>query len=96
MPPAGADHGLGWADGVQRADRRDGEAVLAVCLVATGAANFSISANGTLVYAPGTGSGSVERSLVWVDREGGEEPIDVPRRAYTYARLSDRRWPTIG
>ena len=26
MPPAGADHGLGGPDGVQRADRRDGEA----------------------------------------------------------------------
>ena len=26
MPPAGADHGLEGADGVQRADRRDGKA----------------------------------------------------------------------
>ena len=27
MPPVGADHGLGWADGVQRADKSDGDRV---------------------------------------------------------------------
>ena len=51
----------------------------------TGAANFSLSDGGRLVYASGTGE---VRSLMWVDREGREEPIDVPPRAYAYARLS--------
>ena len=30
----------------------------------------------------------MQRTLVWVDREGREEPINVPPRAYTYARLA--------
>ena len=28
------------------------------------------------------------RTLVWVDRAGHEDPINVPARGYTYARLS--------
>ena len=52
----------------------------------TGSANFDIADNGRLVYASGASSG--ERSLVWVDREGRLEPINVPRLNYVYARLS--------
>ena len=38
------------------------------------AAHFSMSTNGSLVYLPGlTGGGG--NTLVWVDREGGEEPL---------------------
>ena len=40
----------------------------------SGAANFSISDNGRLVYASGE-SGSTLESLVWVDREGREELV---------------------
>ena len=40
-----------------------------------GAANFSLSDNGRLVYALGAGGGVIERSLVWVDRAGEETPI---------------------
>ena len=58
-----------------------------VVVKGTGAANFDIADNGRLVYASGAAAGG-ERSLVWVDREGREEPIDVPRRGYIYARLS--------
>jgi serine/threonine-protein kinase len=58
----------------------------------TGAADFSVSANGTLVYVPGgvgTVIGGVARSLVWVTRQGVEEPIKgLPPRAYLMARLS--------
>ena len=52
-----------------------------------GASQFSVSTNGSLAYVPGSGAG-VQRTLVWVDREGREEPINVPPRAYTYARLA--------
>jgi serine/threonine-protein kinase len=48
--------------------------------------NFSVSRHGTLVYAPvATG---ISRSLVWVNRQGTEEPIPAPPRAYQYPRLS--------
>ena len=42
---------------------------VAVSTVFTGAAQFSISRTGSLVYVPGT-SGAAQRTLVWVDREG--------------------------
>jgi Tol biopolymer transport system component len=56
-------------------------------MATSGAAEFSVSASGTLVYLPGGLVGSA-RSLVWVDRQGREEPIGAPPRAYTYARIS--------
>ena len=52
---------------------------------------FSFSKEGTLVYVPGTEDGpevSVNRTLVWVDRAGNEEPVGVPPRPYTYVDLS--------
>jgi serine/threonine-protein kinase len=53
----------------------------------TGAANFSISDTGRLVYT--TGAGLInQRSLVWVDREGREEPIALPPGRYVYPRIS--------
>jgi eukaryotic-like serine/threonine-protein kinase len=54
----------------------------------TGAAQFSVSRDGTLVYASG-GSRSFEaRSLVWVDRRGVEQPIAAPTRTYAVPRVS--------
>jgi serine/threonine-protein kinase len=55
--------------------------------VATGslAANFAVSQEGTLVYAPLT-VGS--RSLVWVDRRGNERQVGAPQRLYQLPRLS--------
>src|SRR5204862_4792768 len=58
---------------------------------ATGAAEFAVSRGGTLVYVPGSGSGGVARSLVWVNRDGREEPIKAPPRAYTNLQLSPDR-----
>ena len=58
-----------------------------VIVKARGAANFSISDNGRLVYVSGAGEGG-QRSLVWVDRQGLEEPIAVPPRNYVYPRVS--------
>jgi Tol biopolymer transport system component len=51
---------------------------------------FALSAEGTLVYAPGSGDpGEHEmRTLVWVDREGKEEPLEAPPRPYKYLALS--------
>jgi Tol biopolymer transport system component len=54
----------------------------------TGAANFAISRSGTLLYVPGAGTAGARRTLVWVDRQGREEPVTLPPRAYIVARLS--------
>ena len=51
-----------------------------------GAAAVSISADGTLLYVPGGQRAS--RTLVLVDREGNEEVLPAPPRAYTYPRFS--------
>ena len=53
-----------------------------------GEANVALSATGTLVYVPGGAGASALRSLVWVNRQGSEEPIKAPARAYTVPRLS--------
>ena len=50
-------------------------------------ADFDVSDNGTLVYVPATTNAGFRR-LVWVDREGREEPIDLPVRTYTYPTIS--------
>ena len=52
-----------------------------------GGANFSVSADGSLVYVPGEG-GAAQRALVWVDREGGEEPIQAEPDNYVSVQLS--------
>ena len=68
-----------------------------------GAVSFSVAQNGSLVYMSGeaTPGRSVpqanrsfatgrapERTLVWVDREGREEPLGLPPAAYDWARVS--------
>ena len=53
-----------------------------------GAADFSISDNGRLVYVEGTGGSGAERSLVWVDREGQEEAVGAEARSYVGLRLA--------
>jgi serine/threonine-protein kinase len=52
-----------------------------------GAANFDVAGDGTLVYLPG-GAAGVGWKLVWLDRQGHEEPTSAPMRAYAYPRLS--------
>jgi hypothetical protein len=55
-------------------------------------AQFAISNQGALVYIPSDAIGGprgTQRTLVWVDRQGGENPIKgVSPRAYLYPRLS--------
>ena len=55
----------------------------------SGAANFALSANGSLVYEAGDVVASAERNLVWVDRQGREEAVPgAEKRAYVYPRIS--------
>jgi serine/threonine-protein kinase len=59
-----------------------------VTALATGTAEFDVSRDGTLIYVTGASSSNA-RTLVWVDRQGREEPVKAaPARAYTYPRLS--------
>jgi serine/threonine-protein kinase len=53
----------------------------------SGAADFSVSTDGTLVYLDGPADVS-NRTLVWVDRQGQEARLGAPPRAYQYPRLS--------
>ena len=53
----------------------------------TGAAEFAVSGMGTLVFIPG-GESFAQRRLVWVSRDGTEEPTAAPARAYGYVALS--------
>jgi serine/threonine-protein kinase len=48
-------------------------------------ADFAVSRSGSLVYR--TGAWRI-RTLAWVDREGRQEAVGAPARAYDYARLS--------
>ena len=53
----------------------------------TGAAQYSISNTGTLVYVSG-GAQSAQRRLVWVARNGTEKLLTTPARAYRGPRIS--------
>ena len=53
---------------------------------ATGAAHFSVSDTGTLVYVTGDALGG--RTLAWVDRDGREEVLAAEPRAYVFPRIS--------
>jgi Tol biopolymer transport system component len=65
--------------GVQRA---------AIPATNTGAAQYGVSDQGTLVYVPATLATQQARTLAWVDRSGREETIPVPPRPYFYPRIS--------
>jgi eukaryotic-like serine/threonine-protein kinase len=55
----------------------------------TGAAQFSVSNTGTLIYIPGPASGtSAYGDLVFVDRAGVVEKLKLPSGAYQVPRLS--------
>jgi serine/threonine-protein kinase len=55
---------------------------------ASGAASFSVAQDGSLVYVAADVEGSAPRTLVWVDRQGREEAINAPPRAYLSPRIS--------
>jgi serine/threonine-protein kinase len=52
-----------------------------------GTANYGFSDGGTLAYIPG-GVASSMRELVWVNRNGNEEPLNAPPHIYQHPRLS--------
>jgi eukaryotic-like serine/threonine-protein kinase len=62
----------------------------------TGAAQYSISASGSLVYVSG-GVQATQLRLVWVNRNGAEQPLAAPAHAYVFPRLSpDGRRVAVG
>jgi predicted Ser/Thr protein kinase len=52
-----------------------------------GASHYSVSTTGTLAYVSGTAS-AAQRTLVWVSRNGIEQPLAAPALAYGYPRIS--------
>ena len=64
--------------------------------LSSGAAEYSFSATGSLVYVPG-GVQSTQSRLVWVSRNGAEQPLVAPALAYLAPRLSpDGRRVAVG
>jgi serine/threonine-protein kinase len=61
-----------------------------VGISATGTAQLSVSSTGVLAYVTASvdTTAAARRSLVWVDRQGRQRPLNTPLRAYRYARLS--------
>lgn len=51
----------------------------------TGAAHFDVNAAGSLAYVPRVGN---RLRMVWVDRQGNEEPIAAEPRPYRHPRVS--------
>jgi serine/threonine-protein kinase len=58
----------------------------------TDAANYAVSDTGTLIVIRGDPDAvvqdDIESTIIWVDREGGEEPFPVRRDDYTTVRIS--------
>ena len=59
-----------------------------IAVSSTGSVNAAISRDGTMAYVPGAGMNAAERSLLWVDRTGHEERIDVPALPFAVPRVS--------
>ena len=55
--------------------------------VSTGAVQYSVSATGSLVYVPG-GVQIAQSRLVWVSRNGTEQPLAAPAHVYVFPQLS--------
>jgi serine/threonine-protein kinase len=55
--------------------------------VANGFSHYDVSASGLLVYLSG-GLQGTDRKMTWVDRNGSEQEISAPARAYRYPRIS--------
>ena len=53
----------------------------------TGAAQYSISSNGSLIYVPASVQ-ATERNLVWVTRNGTEQSLTTEPRGYRQPRIS--------
>ena len=55
-----------------------------------GTANLDLSDSGSVVYVSGSAPGALGEGfvLVWADREGNEEPLDLPAATYARPKLS--------
>ena len=59
----------------------------------SGGAAYAFTKNGTLVYVPGSASGTECSTLAWVDQDGGRDIIDLPVGQYAHPRFSpDGQW----
>jgi hypothetical protein len=65
-----------------------------VALTPSGGAHYAIGMDGSLAYGTGH-ERSDSRALVWVDRQGREDTINLPPRPYGTARVS-ARWHEAG
>jgi serine/threonine-protein kinase len=63
------------------------DGVRATSVTSSGAMQFALADNGSLVYAPGEGTGG-NTSLVWVTEAGEETPTTAPVRTYGDPRVS--------
>jgi serine/threonine protein kinase/Tol biopolymer transport system component len=62
-----------------------------------GHAQYSFSATGSLAYVPGTAQAAPQSRLVWVNRNGAEQPVAAPGHAYRRPQLSrDGRRVAVG
>jgi serine/threonine-protein kinase len=79
-------------DGAAREARGEPMALGGAAIATTpdnGAAEFAISATGTLVFmAPNAPAGRASRTLSWLDRQGNEEPLALGPGLYGYPRIS--------
>jgi hypothetical protein len=94
---AASGHLIYWVQGALQAVAFDaerlevtGDAVPVAQGIASngsGSANYALSASGVVFYQTG-GEATNLGTLVWVDRQGREEPLGAPLRAYLLPRLS--------
>jgi eukaryotic-like serine/threonine-protein kinase len=64
------------------------EGVWRVAAALTSAAEVAVSSDGTLAYVPTPSATAALRTLVWVDRQGREEPIPALPQVYRYPRIA--------
>ena len=64
----------------------------------TGAAQFSVSDTGSLIYVPGPSSNaSFRQDLALIDRQGAVQRLKLPARPYEFPRVSpDGQWVAVG
>ena len=60
-----------------------------VVMTQRGAAAFDLARDGSLVYITGDAIDEAAWTLVWVDREGDEQPLGLPAADYFWPRVSD-------
>jgi serine/threonine-protein kinase len=53
-----------------------------------GASDYALTRGGALAYVTAEAGTPAPRALVWVDRKGREEPLDMPQRLYGAPRIS--------